>query len=121
MSTRARRANAAWIAGDSEWLTGWPNNAYCFGIRSILRQGRPTMGRALRVPHPACRVEREVGENAVGAGALERGQRFQRAGALVEPAVGVRGLEHRVLAADLVSEGRHAEQLLHPAQHVEVG
>jgi hypothetical protein len=41
--------------------------------------------------------------------------------ALVEPAV-LRGrLEHRVLAAHLVDEGRDAERVLHPAHDVEVG
>src|SRR3546814_2416406 len=55
---------------------------------------------------PASRVQREVGQHAVGAGALEAQQRFQRALALVEPAVGEGGLEHRVLAADLVGVGR---------------
>src|SRR3546814_11218966 len=36
---------------------------------------------------PASRVQREVGQHAVGAGALEAPQRFQRALATVEPAV----------------------------------
>ena len=38
------------------------------------------------------RIAREVGQHAIGAGALDAGQRFQRAGALVEPAVGGGGL-----------------------------
>src|SRR3546814_7775977 len=49
---------------------------------------------------PASRVQREVGQHAVGAGALEAQQRFQRALALVEPAVGEGGLEHRVLRSE---------------------
>jgi hypothetical protein len=40
---------------------------------------------------------------------------------VVEPAVLRRRLQHRVLAAHLVGEGRHAERVLHPAQDVEVG
>jgi hypothetical protein len=41
--------------------------------------------------------------------------------ALVEPAVRGGGLEHRVLAADLVDEGRRAERVLDPAHDVQVG
>ena len=39
----------------------------------------------------------------------------------VEPAVLGGGLDHRVLAADLIGEGRHAEGVLHPPDHVEIG
>src|SRR3546814_10110888 len=51
---------------------------------------------------------------------LDAGQRFQGAGTLVEPAIDERRLEHRVLAADLVDERRHAELVLHPAHDVQV-
>jgi hypothetical protein len=39
----------------------------------------------------------------------------------VQPAVLRRGLQHRVLAADLIGVGRHLELVLHPAHDVEVG
>src|SRR5688572_20187550 len=69
---------------------------------------------------PAQGLRREVGEDHVGAGALEREQGLERAGALVEPTVRRRGLEHRVLAAHLVGGGRRTEAVLHAPQHVEV-
>jgi hypothetical protein len=40
---------------------------------------------------------------------------------LVEPAIAAGRLQHRVLAAHLISEGRHPELVLHPPDDVEVG
>jgi hypothetical protein len=65
-------------------------------------------------------VEREVGQHAVGAGALEGQQRFHHHQVVVQPAVGGGGLQHRVFAAHLVGEGRHAELVLHAAHDVQV-
>ena len=76
---------------------------------------------AQRAAQQPRRVEREVAQHAVGAGALEGQQRLHHHRVVVEPAVGGRGLEHRVLAADLVGEGRHAELVLHAAHDVQVG
>jgi hypothetical protein len=69
---------------------------------------------------PLYDVEREVAQHAVGAGALEGQQRFHHHRVVVQPAVGGGGLEHRVLAADLVGEGGHAELVLHAAHDVQV-
>mmetsp|Transcript_20573 Transcript_20573/g.38351 ORF Transcript_20573/g.38351 Transcript_20573/m.38351 type:complete len:225 (-) Transcript_20573:1339-2013(-) len=66
-------------------------------------------------------VQREVGQHTVGAGALEGQQALHHHGVVIEPAIGGSGLEHRVLAAHLVGEGRHAEFVLHPAHDVQVG
>jgi hypothetical protein len=63
----------------------------------------------------------EVGQHAIGAGALEGQQAFHHHRVVVEPAVLRGGLEHGVLAADLVGEGGHAEFVLHAAHDVQVG
>ena len=47
---------------------------------------------------PACGVDRVVGQDGVGAGALERSEGFEHHRLLVQPAVLRGGLEHRVLA-----------------------
>ena len=81
--------------GDQLWPTGWPNSTY----------------RAARV----------VGQDAVGARALDAAEALEHGLALVEPAVAGGRREHRVLAADLIDEGRHAKGILHAAHDVEVG
>ena len=58
----------------------------------------------------ARRVEREVGEDAVGAGALEREQRFHHARSSSSQPLLAAALQHRVLAAHLVDEGRRLER-----------
>ena len=49
---------------------------------------------------PPRRLEREIGQHAVGAGALEGEQALQHRRVAVEPAVAGGGRDHRVLAAD---------------------
>src|SRR2546427_8747116 len=64
---------------------------------------------------PLCRIEREIGEDRIGTRALDAGQGFEHAGTLIEPAVLRGGLEHRVLARDLIHKGRRAEAILYAA------
>ena len=71
----------------------------------------PERGSA-RAREQARGFDGEIGQDAVGAGALERQQRFHHDLVVVQPAIGGGGLDHRVLAADLVGEGRHAEGVL---------
>src|ERR1700751_1978845 len=66
-------------------------------------------------------ARRKICEHAVAAGALECDQALDHGALAIEPAVLRRRHDHRVLARDLVREGRHAERLLHSAQHVEIG
>ena len=67
------------------------------------------------------RLDREVGEDAVRARALEAVQAFHHRLVIVQPAILSGRLDHGVLAADLIGEGRHPERLLHPMQHIEIG
>ena len=53
-------------------------------------------------------VAREIGDDHVGAGAANRGQRFHHRALLVDPAIPRGGLDHRVLAAHLIRGGRIA-------------
>ena len=62
-----------------------------------------------------------VGDDDVGPGAADRGQRLQHRRPLFEIAGGRRGLQHRVLAADVVGGQRHPGRVLDPADHVQVG
>ena len=57
-------------------------------------------------------ARREIGQHAVGAGALERGQRLDHRLVAVDPAVLRRRHHHRVFARHLIGEGRHAEASL---------
>ena len=54
-------------------------------------------------------------------GAADRGQGLEHGGALVEVAGGGGGLDHRVLAADVVGGDRQVRGVLHAAHDVEVG
>ena len=72
----------------------------------------PALSAAQRGREQARGFDGEIGQDAVGAGALERQQRFHHDLVVVQPAIGGGGLDHRVLAADLVGEGRHAEGVL---------
>ena len=75
---------------------------------------------ALPAPLPSRGVLGVVGDDDVRPGAADRGQRLDRGGALVDPAVRRGGLEHRVLAADVVGGDRRAGRVLDAADHVEV-
>src|SRR6185436_4674346 len=50
-----------------------------------------------------------------------RDERLEHGAALVDPAVLGRGLQHRVLAADVVRRGRVVERVLHARDDVEIG
>src|SRR5205085_7114242 len=63
----------------------------------------------------------EIGQNAVGAGALEAEQSFHHGALAVDPAVARRARNHRVFAGHLVDEGRHPEGVLYAADDVEIG
>src|SRR3954454_12251541 len=69
---------------------------------------------ASRLLQQAGDIEREIGQYAVCACALESKKAFEHHRVVVEPSILGSGLEHRVLAADLVGEGRHAELVLDP-------
>jgi hypothetical protein len=63
----------------------------------------------------------KVGQHPIRPSPLERHHGLQDDLVRIQPAV-LRGrLQHRVLAADLVGEGRHLELVLHAAHHVQVG
>ena len=62
-----------------------------------------------------------VGDHDVGAGAADAGQRLEHGGALVEQSALGGGLEHGVLAADVVGRDGHARGLLDAADDVQVG
>src|SRR6266404_5947040 len=66
-------------------------------------------------------VDREIGQDAVGAGALEAEEALHHRPLAVEPAALGGGADHRIFAADLVDEGRHPEGVLHPAHDIEIG
>src|SRR5271157_6289380 len=66
-------------------------------------------------------IERVVCENHVDPGALEAGESFQDDPALVDPAAEGGGLDHGVLARDVVGRHRDAEGVLDAAGDVEVG
>ena len=56
----------------------------------------------------------EVGEDDVGAGPLDRREVLEGDGVVVDPAVGGGGLDHRVLAADVVRRERDVDALRGP-------
>src|SRR5277367_4451272 len=60
---------------------------------------------------PLRRLRREVGEDAVGAGALEGEQAFHDRAVAVDPAIAGGGCDHRVFAGHLIDEGRHRESV----------
>ena len=62
-----------------------------------------------------------VGDDRVGAGATERGEDLQHRGALVEVAGSGGGLDHRILATDVVGRDRQARGALDRADQVAVG
>ena len=67
------------------------------------------------------RLRRKIGQDAVGAGALEAEQAFHHRPLAVDPAIAGGGRDHRVFAGHLVDEGRHREGVLHPPHDVEIG
>src|SRR3990170_3782799 len=62
----------------------------------------------------------EIRQNAIGPGSLEGQQAFQDRSLAIEPAVLRRGTDHRILAAHLIGERRHAERLLNPPYDIEI-
>src|SRR6185436_1895002 len=81
---------------------------------------KPASAAARKLRNGAGGLAGVVRDDDVGAGAADCRQALEHRALLVEPAVARRGLEHRVLAADLVRGCRIAELHLHPRQHVEV-
>ena len=57
-----------------------------------------------------------IGNDEIGAGALDARQNFQRHTFFVDPAVARSGLHHRILAADVVSGDRQVEFLAHAVE-----
>src|SRR5438552_3673988 len=66
-----------------------------------------------------CGLLGEVGQDDIGAGALDREEDLHRRPIAVEPAVLGRGPDHRVLARDVVGGDRDAEALLDAVDDVE--
>ena len=62
-----------------------------------------------------------IGQDAGRAGALEGQQSLEDQRVAVARAGRGGGLDHRILAAHLVGEGRHAERVLHSRDDVEIG
>src|SRR5688572_10441807 len=62
----------------------------------------------------------KVGDDDVGTRAADGREGFHHRARLVDPAVGARRLQHRILAADLVRGGGMAEARLDPCDDVEV-
>src|SRR5829696_555905 len=94
------------------WFTGGPTPFSSNGLRSRA----PSHQRSRAPSHqPGGGVLGEVGDDHVGAGAANRGERLHRGGPLVDPAVLRCGLQHRVLAADVVGRERRAGRVLDPA------
>src|SRR5207248_4712336 len=62
-----------------------------------------------------------VGEDGVGAGSADGGEGFEDGGLAVDPAVGGGGLDHRVLAGDVVRGDRDVHVVADLADDVEVG
>src|SRR4051812_42774745 len=70
---------------------------------------------------PLREVLRPVRDDDVGAGSDDRGQRLERALALVDVALLRRGADERVLAGDVVGGDREVESAARRPDHVEVG
>src|SRR5258707_3037560 len=68
---------------------------------------------------PAGHVFGVVGQDNVGAGALNAGENFQDHALFINPAFLRSGFEHRVLAADVVRANRHVEAITHGPDDVE--
>src|SRR5882672_5893199 len=66
-------------------------------------------------------LRRKIGQDAVGAGALEGEQALHHRAFAVDPAIGAGGCNHRVFAGHLVDEGRHRKGVLYPPHDVEIG
>src|SRR5512140_2344634 len=98
------------MRGDSECAIGWPKTANCGSVVSFISS--PLRLESIWLAQPCGRLQREIGQDRVRARALDAGQRFQHAGAFVEPAVERRSAQHRIFAADLVSERRRTEAAL---------
>ena len=69
---------------------------------------------------PASGVFGVIGEDEVGAGAMDAGENFQHDALLVDPAFLRGGFDHRVFAADIVGANGHVEFVAHLANDVEI-
>src|SRR5215831_8205073 len=76
----------------------------------------PGFGRlGRRRSGPANEILRVVGQDHVGAGAADGGERLLDDALLVHPAAGGRGLDHRVFAGDVVGGERSVAAPAHRA------
>src|SRR5262245_24229504 len=91
-----------------------------YAASSVPLTSHESRKNALRTLERFGRVHGEVSEDAIGAGALEREQRFEHA-RLWQPAIVDRAAQHRVFARHLVDVRRRLELLLHTAHDIEVG
>src|SRR3970282_2095366 len=101
-----------WMKGDQLWLTGWPN--------STNRPGPVCTDTVSALAQPGGRAAGVIGQDAVRARALDAAEALEDGLAFVDPAVAGCRREHRVFAADLINECRHAECVLHAAHDIEI-
>ena len=109
------------LSVSSSGIAAPPLRERSFGIARGLTFGSRLRGLGLGQLSHSCCFLGVVGDDRVGTRAADRGQRLERRGPLVEPAVLSGGLEHRVLARDMVGGEGCAGGVLDPADHVEVG
>jgi hypothetical protein len=95
------------------WLASLPP-AHCSTVLSKTRRNegfwrahsQPGFSRSLE---PGCGAQRKVAQDAVSTRPLAGQQALENTGPLVQPAVLGGGLEHRILATDLIDVGWHLE------------
>src|SRR4051812_13930227 len=106
-------------AGPNSSKYQFPPGSWNNGSRSA--SSACVMSSSLRPSQkPSRRVGGPVGEHDVGSGAPDTGQRFQCRGTLVDPVVGGRGANHRVLPRDLIRGHRHRRDFGGRRHHIEV-
>src|ERR1700732_1291636 len=106
-------------------LSHWPKNSgdqrppgrstSCIPLRD--RSGATPSHYILQ---PLRHTRREIGEDRVGARALEGDEAFEHGFVAVDKTTVRRRHEHRIFARHLIGEGRHAEALLDPENNIEV-
>jgi hypothetical protein len=84
---------------------------------SGVRTRSPASSRFLE---PGCCSERKVTQNTVSTRPFAGQQALENTGPLVQPAILRGGLEHCILAADLIDVGWHLELVLDPSDDIEV-
>src|SRR5690242_18249705 len=89
--------------------------------KSQVRRRRRSVSAIMSAMDEPGGVERVVGEDPGRSGALEGEQGLEDQGVAVPCPGGGRGLDHRILAAHLVGEGRDSKRVLHAGYDVEIG